>query len=228
MSLLRGNSLTLLEMLINNFYGRYLKQTFFVAFVDYNQSSYSLPEVCTKYFYVLFFSSLMQHVFTYPIDRLRTVVLTDFSKVTDRKSTINSKYLYDIIKIEGIGKLYKGFRFSLLCTIPENMVIVTSFALLRERFDLTLFNSIFIGSSISNMLLYPLDSLLRRFQADTVLKKRNSMYYSIYQLILEINKNEGLKGYYKGFCTAAFTHSLATLMYMGLFKSMYTSQIVVY
>lgn len=215
-------------MLVNNFYGKYLKQTFFVAFVDYNQTQHSFLDVCTKYFYVLFMSSLMQHVLIYPVDRLRTVVLTDFSKLTARRNTLNLQYLTDIVKIEGLGKLYKGFRFSLLCTIPENMVIVACFALLREMFDLTLFNSIFIGSSIANTALYPLDTLVRRYQSDSLLKKRKYMYHSIYQLILEINKHEGIRGYYKGFFTATLTNTLSTLLYMGLFKTMYTSQVVVY
>lgn len=228
MGLLKGNSLTVLKTLANSFYGKYLKQTLLVSFVDHKQSQQSLTGICSKYFYALTVSSVIQQLCLYPIDRLRTLVLTDFSKLTDRKSTWNTKHMLDIVKIEGLGKIYKGFRFSLICSVPENLAIVACFAIMREQFDFSVYNSIFLGSLIANTLNYPLDTVLRRYQSDSLLKKRKNFYRSVSHLMREINRLEGFRGYFKGFGLASFTNTICTLMYMGLFKSMYMSNIVLH
>ena len=210
------------------FYGKHVKSGFVASFIDKTDEKNSLYNVSIKYFYILSLSSAMQKLFVYPLDRLRTVIFTDFNKFSDPKATLNSKKLFDTIKIEGLSKTYKGFNFSLLCTLPENIAIIASFAILKEKFDLSLLNSLFIGSFLANTVLYPLDTILTRYQADSLLKKRKYMYKSVYHLIREINRLEGIKGYYKGFFTATLTNSLVTLIYLGLFKNIYDSQVVIY
>lgn len=228
MGLFRGNALTLMKTFFNSFYSRHLKQTFSASFIDRERSSNSLATICSNYFYILSFSSLVQHVLVYPVDRLRTVIMTDYSKFVDRKSTFNTRYIGDVIRIESMGKLYKGFGFSLLTTIPDNIVILAAFGGLQRNFGLGVTDAVFLSSFIATTILYPLDTVLKRYQADSLLKKRKYMYQSIKHLISEINRQEGVRGYYKGFLTATLTNSLSTVLYIALFRSMYSSQVVLH
>lgn len=162
------------------------------------------------------------------MERLRTVIFTDFKKFTEHNSTYNSKFVFDVLRIEGGSKLYKGFQLAFICSVPENIVIVTCFALLNEYLKLGLVNTVLLSSLFANTLLYPLNTILVRYQADSLLKNRKYMYNSVGHLLREIKRQEGIRGYYKGFLTATMTNSLVTLTYMGIFRTIYKSQAMVH
>lgn len=218
----------MLEVLLDTFYGRQLKKTFFVAFIERKENQYSLLDVCARYFAVLTLSSILQNVFVYPVDRLRTIAFTDFSKLSKNKPRAGLGYIRKVIDNEGYLKVYKGFRFSLFYTIPQNMLTVASFALLREKYEFNLFNSVFIGRMLANSVLYPLDTVLRRFQADSLLDKSKYKYNSVYTVILDISKREGWRGYYKGFLIANIHSALSIGMYILVFRNLFDSQTVLH
>lgn len=215
-----------MELLLNSLSGRQLKKTFFVAFIERKENQYSLKEVVYRYYCVLTFSSLIQHVFDYPLDRLRTVAFTDFSKLAKKRPVLTWNYILRLIENEGILKLYKGFRFSILATFPKNLVVVGVFAVLREKWGLGLFNAVFVGSTVANLVLYPLDTALIRFQADSLFDKTSYKYNSVLTVFTSTMEKEGWRGFYRGFPTAvlhgAMSISLYTLVFKGLFKSQTT------
>ena len=71
----KGNSLNFLNLFFENFYGIFLKQTFFIACVEENQKF----EIY-GYFDMLCYSSLFKKRITYPIERFRNLIFKEIKK----------------------------------------------------------------------------------------------------------------------------------------------------
>lgn len=150
-----------------------------------------------------FLAGSLALLFVHPFDVCRTRMALDFAKKGDpRRYHGFLDYSGKTIRDYGIKGLYSGFLISLGTLAPYCALSLT----LNERLvgelstDPAFMQYFGVGSVsalISNVLLYPLDTVRRRMQYSSA-RGCKVLYKHSWNCITSIMENEGLKGFYKG------------------------------
>lgn len=140
----------------------------------------------------------------YPIDTIKTLLATNF--ISSKKGIFGN--LHFLIKTHGIRRLYKGLSATCCGIFPYAGLKFFFFNYYRDLLKIKFFDN-----NSSNPLLnftagalagcsavsitYPTDLIRRNKQVNS-----NTQGISYLQIVNEIMKNEGLRGFYKGLqCT---------------------------
>jgi hypothetical protein len=74
-----------------------------------------------------------------------------------------------------------------------------------------------ISGSVSKIIVYPIDTVKKRLQAQAVFGPIGDIYFGMMDCFFKILKNEGLSGFYRGLFPSVLKTGIAT----GLSFSMY-------
>lgn len=151
----------------------------------------------------------------YPLDLIRTR-LTVMQKPGIQSNSI-FKTLFNIIKFEGIGGLYRGLTVSLVVSVPNLAIGFSAYGTGKEYLlkqdnnmyanngHLTPIGALLCGSFsgiTSSLIVFPADVVRRRMQVRGIVKNKldNSIVKKPTALeeSIKIFKHEGIKGMYRG------------------------------
>ena len=222
----KGSTLTLSLTFSKNFLQNFLRNKIFIDLVK--EQKQKKNKIYFSYFGLIFSTNVLNRVLTYPIDRLRTLAVTETSKFIKKENFLNTSFFAKILREEKFAKICKGFNFSLFSAFPESLFIFSTFCLFKEIMKFDFFSSIFFSTFFSSFFIYPFDTVLKRFQSDSLLKGPKYFYENVNELVFKIWRNEGVFGFYRGFGVGLVNNFLAVGIFLFLFRQMYFNQICVY
>ncbi|CAG9335789.1 unnamed protein product [Blepharisma stoltei] len=180
---------------------------------------------------------------TYPLDIIRTRLMTDLSS---KRDTRNYKGVIDCFKKisneEGIKGFYKGSIITFLGLVPYLGLSTYTFNLLADYYFTTqkqaflgineyynvmkwnypywildFFGVASVATGISKFLVYPLETIKAKMQVSGA-RGYEAGYSSYRQCVADIVKREGVLGFYRGFFVCVVKAAPATTLYMTIFE----------
>ena len=221
----KGVSLTCLLSYSRNFINNFLRNKIFMELLKEKRKK--TKEIYISYFGLIFTTSLLNRLITYPIDRLRTLVITETEKFFKKENFTNTAYFTKILRKEHFNNILRGINFSLFSALPESFFIFSSFCFFKCFLNLGFLPSIFFGSFFSSFTMYPFDTILKRYQSDSLLKGVKYSYKNINDLVFFIFKNEGIVGFYRGFGLGLGNNFFSVAIFLFFFNQIYYKDICI-
>ncbi len=204
-------------------------------FPKLNESGYSRT-------FVVSFGGLAGATFattvSFPMDVVRTrVVAQSTTNLSDPKalyykSTPNA--ILTIVKREGFFGLYKGYLPQLLSMGPTSAIQFACYSTftelyyyyLKNKTELTIFEKFQCGAmsgAVGKTVVYPLDTIRKRLQVQGFAEGRKALgetrtYNSMRHCIATMFKEEGMRGFFKGYVPGITKALVASGLYFSLFE----------
>mmetsp|Transcript_8082 Transcript_8082/g.13012 ORF Transcript_8082/g.13012 Transcript_8082/m.13012 type:complete len:343 (-) Transcript_8082:593-1621(-) len=140
---------------------------------------------------------------SYPLDLIRT----QFVFQDTPKSTTLACVFRGTLKMEGIVGFYRGFVPTTLHVVPNVALSFACYGSLKNLYrdvvsqELGKLDLAFIGAfsgGASKLMIYPLDTIKKRFQVNTYVYSKHEGYNGMIDCVWRMFREEGLVGFYKG------------------------------
>lgn len=223
----RGTSITLFSCVFNTLTSGYVRNAVAFNYFDGKSKTKNKGYLSARFKTVLPVI-LTQNALLYPLDRVRTLIFTDFSEVSLQSMSYNTRFIMNLIRVEGFTNLFRGVSFSMFNTFAEFLLISKLFDSFKESYGLTTLETVFLTSAISKSVLYPLDTVLRRYQADSFLKGRDYIHTSPLDIIRDCIRHEGTRSFFKGFGVGMTRNLGMALSYAFITEYRFKSDVIIY
>ncbi len=216
MGFFKANSLTVFLSFSKGFILNYLRTNLFFEIMNEKKDTKNI-----SFFGLLFISSFLNRALFYPIDRIRTLIITETAKNTLKENYLVSAYFRKFIQKEPFLKICKGFNFSLLSTIPETFIIFALFFGSKDLLQMDYLSSAILACGLGHILLYPFDTVLKRYQSDSLVKAPKYLYNGVSHLIKNIYNKEGVSGFYRGYFVHSLHNAISLYLFVKVFQKVY-------
>lgn len=138
-----------------------------------------------------------------PADLVKCKMQVDEAIVGSNKYSGTIQCFKNILKVEGIPGLYKGFVITALREVPSFAIYYSSYKYISVALTpkqstpsttITLFSG-GVAGCFSWFLTYPIDVIKSRIQTSTAVSTNNPQ---LYQVCLTLFRTQGIKGFYTG------------------------------
>lgn len=170
---------------------------------------------------------MISNVLVYPLERLRVVMSLNMRRVVVAEKDLGVvRTAMSIVQTDGyapltsFGSLYRGYLFNSLVCIPSTVATLVFYDLYRDYLfkqgylDLySRYTLIGLVSTFStSALIYPCDTVRRLLQADSSAVCFSRTYKGVRDCFSSLYKNEGLRGFYRGFGVNSVKTPLQTVI----------------
>ncbi|KYQ93210.1 hypothetical protein DLAC_11640 [Tieghemostelium lacteum] len=173
-------------------------------------------------------SGLVADSIMHPIDTIRARLQVEKVGKSQYNGTFHAMNM--ILKNEGVKYLYKGFPIVATATVPAHALYFYGYEeskrILSSTFpqwgsgSLGHFISGFVADAFGSLVWVPMDIIKQRLQVQTNTQKLNpnqTLYKGSFHAANVIFKEEGIKGFYRGFWPALLTFG----PYVGIYFTVY-------
>ncbi|EGC39867.1 hypothetical protein DICPUDRAFT_85907 [Dictyostelium purpureum] len=174
-------------------------------------------------------SGLVADSLMHPIDTIRARIQIEKVGKSQYRGTFHA--LNHIIKNEGASYLYKGFPIVATATVPAHALYFLGYeyskSLMIDKLGpkwgdsaISHFTAGFIADALGSLVWVPMDIIKQRLQVQTNTQKLNpnqTYYKGSFHAAKVIMKEEGVKGFYRGFMPALLTYG----PFVGIYFSVY-------
>jgi len=181
----------------------YPQRLSFSIFFPYSDTA-STYKFYQQMFLTLACTQVAMEVLLYPINKWRTLLYTHIPKLGERRVNILASYF----KKEFVLSLWRGVGLSMVHIILQNAMFCLSLCGWKDWLDGSYQNGVFFATFFSGTVLYPIDTLVRRFQNDSLIHKAKREYKKARKAFSAQYQQHGIAGFYRGYLMFILTHAL--------------------
>eukprot|EP01132_Coremiostelium_polycephalum_P009983 gene9983-12237_t len=172
-------------------------------------------------------SGLLADSIMHPIDTIRARLQVEKVGQVQYRGTFHA--LNSIIKKEGVSYLYKGFPIVATATIPAHALYFFGYEYSKSKLlqsplgdgVISHFTSGFIADALGSLVWVPMDIIKQRLQVQTNTMKLNpnqTYYKGSFHAASVIMREEGVRGFYRGFWPALATYGPLVGIYFSVYE----------
>ncbi|CAD8200781.1 unnamed protein product [Paramecium octaurelia] len=157
----------------------------------------------------------------YPLDFARTRLAVDIGKQADRQFTGLTDCLTKIYRLDGFIGLYRGFGVTVFGVMVYRAIYFGAYDTALKMFNhqnhiFYLFLLAQFVACTASILSYPLDTIRRRMMMQS--GRVDVLYGNSFDCCFKIIKNEGMRGFFKGFLLE-FSSKLGFSLMLAFYSS---------
>jgi hypothetical protein len=188
--------------LLGIFSSYYPQRLSFSIFFPYTDTS-STYKYYQQMFLTLACTQTAMELIVYPLNKWRTLLYTHVPEVGKPRMNILAAYL----ERESIFSLWRGVGLSMTHVILQNALFCLSLFGWRNLAGSPNETALFYAGFTSGTILYPIDTLVRRVQNDSLINKHKRTYRKAFQAMSMHFKEHGLAGFYRGYLMFVVTQA---------------------
>lgn len=189
--------------LLGIFSSYYPQRLSFSIFFPYTDTS-STYKFYQQMFLTFACTQTAMELLVYPFNKWRTLLYTHTPEIGQRRMNILAAYLRN----ESIFSFWRGVGLSMAHIIMQNALFCLSLFSWKNGLDGSYQNGVFFATFCSGTILYPIDTLVRRFQNDSLINKPKRAYKKALIAMSMHYKEHGVTGFYRGYSMFVLTQAL--------------------